>query len=443
MWLSDIDRAKFEKWFTIFLILLFTEGIFRKWVVSGSVSSIFMILRDPIVLLIVIKGHKMGLFNNKYARMIVVISCFTFAMTMLLGHQNILVCLFAARITMIYIPAIYICGNVLTMSYIENVGRFFLFLFVPVVILTVLQFVSPTNSWVNHGLGLEERYSGVAGDIMLRPSGIFMHISGLTDYYLLVFSFLFMFFVEKKLNSVYIRCLFILYVISIPVSISRTHFFMTFIALIFYTICMTQRKFANDLIKYVCLIVSFALILSQFPFMSRFIDTFMARLVNANASEGGAINSMFNRTFGYVLNLLEKDVPLFGYGDGFFTNFGVQMIYGSVGVANISDSKLVAVLEAAEMEWARLMMEDGIIVGGVLVLLRILMAIQFFRMTKESLKNGNSVPLYFAPPAIIYMSNSQLKVPTHLGFLLVACALFMASYNKNMYSWQKNAKKFC
>ena len=42
------ERLRMTFW--IFVFLLLTDGIFRRWILPGSVGQIFLVIRDPFVL---------------------------------------------------------------------------------------------------------------------------------------------------------------------------------------------------------------------------------------------------------------------------------------------------------------------------------------------------------------------------------------------------------
>lgn len=164
--------------------------------------------------------------------------------------------------------------------------------------------------------------------------------------------------------------------------------------------------------------------------MQTFVDVFMTRFSGANETEGGATTSIINRTFGYAINVFDEYIPLFGWGDGYCTNVGVQLLYGTVGVANINDLALVRRLEASEMEWSRLIMEDGPILGIVWILLRIKLGFVFFKEALLCKKHGNVLPIFMLPPILVWVCTQQLKVPGHLGFFLIAGVFFKVFVHK-------------
>ena len=130
-----------------------------------------------------------------------------------------------------------------------------------------------------------------------------------------------------------------LYVVSIPVSISRTHFLFSLVNVCFCLgVVNRQRLNSIFLLCVVALLSLFAM--RSIPATNVFVETFLTRFEGASKTEGGTANSAIQRTLGDALDVIQNDIPIFGYGEGFCTNVGVKMITGVVGVSNIQDQKL-------------------------------------------------------------------------------------------------------
>lgn len=424
------ELQKIEKLFFLFFILLIAEGIFRKWIFgNSSLGNVFMVIRDPIVLLIILKCRKYNVRLSSSVRLILLMSYLTFLLSITVCHGSILVALYAARIPL-YFWGIECCGKVLPPSSVISLGKKILYLLIPCVILCMLQFMSPVGSFVNKGRVNEADFSHDAYEIMMRPSGLFTSSVLQCDFYFLALSFIFIFYsynskiIRIKKNFIYVCMIF--YIISIPVSLSRTHFFMTVISILMvFSIGLSKDK----LFKTVFVVIFTGVIISilqQFSLFNTFTDTFMTRFNGANETEGGAVNSMINRTFGFAINVFNEDIPIFGWGDGYCTNFGVKIIHNVVGVSNMSDMALVRRLEASEMEWSRLIMEDGPILGILWILLRIRLGLTYLKLAIKSKKQGNQLPVLMLPPIFVWVCTQQLKVPGHLGFFFIAGVCFIA-----------------
>lgn len=424
-------QKKIENLFTIVVILLFTEGIFRKWIFSTG-GDLFLVLRDPFVLMILYYGIKQHLVKNHLVKLMLWISLLTFFNTMLFGHQNLWVAIYGVRITFLYFPAMYISGICLSREYVMKIGKYLLFLFIPILLVSIMQFLSPSGAWINTGQGSDDSMGVSAGELFMRPSSIFMYVTGVTNYYFVTFCFIVYLMIyrnnELQLSKWFGVILIIAYLISIPVSISRTHLFMTVIAITIYSIFVFKRQTQITILSFVAIIVALLPLLYSITEFSLFVDIFMARLTGANDTEGGAANSAINRTFGYAFNVMNNNLPFFGYGEGYCTNVGIKMIYGTVGISNISDPVVYQRLADSEMEWSRILTEDGPFLGLVIIMLRIAMALQMFKMAYRKLVCNDILPMLLIPPALIWVATASIKSPSNLAFMFMAGALFLAAY---------------
>ena len=162
----------YKKGIWLYIILLIFEGALRKWILP-SLATPLLLVRDPIVIWLVIEGWKKGWINVFYAKAMMAVATLSFIITLLFGHQNILVALYGWRIYFFHFPMIFIIGKILTRDDILRICRFFLYISIPMTVLVVIQFYSPPTAWVNIGVGGEGTAGfGAVGNFM-RPPGVF------------------------------------------------------------------------------------------------------------------------------------------------------------------------------------------------------------------------------------------------------------------------------
>jgi hypothetical protein len=305
--------------------------------------------------------------------------------------------------------------------------------------LTVVQFLSPQTAWVNRGVGIDgdvesAGYGGALG--YYRPPGIFPFIAGLTDYYGITLGFLLYFWLEKatssqiKLNRKLLFFSFVAYILSIPVSISRTHFFQTVYTFAFSALAVLRR--AQTFRKMVVAVILTALglfALHIHPDTNLYTEVFLTRFNDANEYEGGAFNSMLNRSFGWALRAIGHDLPFWGYGDGHFSNVGMVLLKG--GVSNYTGN-IAEVVDATEMEWGRVLCESGIVVGGFILLIRWLMAFQIFCEARKTLKRDDRLAWFVASFAIYMLVIGSLRGYYHLGFTSLGATLALGACRKRV-----------
>lgn len=419
-------QEKIRKCFWIFFFFVLTEGIFRRWLLPG-LNNVFLVIRDPFVIYAVLIGSKY--IKSDLAKGMMVLGGLNFITTMICGHGNFFVAIYGLRITMFYFPFMYICGHVLTTDDLYKMGRILVYMIIPMVALNIVQFFSPQSSFVNIGVGGDETGAGFGGAMgYFRPPGIFTFIAGLTDYYGVAFGFLLYFLLNKDKCGISKNILMgslIAYFISVPVSISRTHFVQTALILAFFFMVSLNNKAATQkILLLVFLTALLSPLLMQIEEVRLFLEVFFARFDGANESEGGLGNSAVNRTFGWLMNALENDVPFFGFGDGTFSNFGMTILTGGT---NGSEGIYKGVADSTEMEWGRLVCENGILLGLTGLCIRMMMAWTLFKRSLRLYRFKLYFPWLLFPYAAYLLAFGQLKAPYNLGFTtIIVVALIVA-----------------
>ena len=429
---------KIRKAFLFFTFLLIFEGVFRKWLLP-QFSNIFLLIRDPFAIYVLYFGIKYNLIGNNLPKYMMFLGVFCFFSAMIFGHHNLLVALYGLRITFVYFPFMYICGNILTKEDMLYIAKRLVLLILIMVPITILQFNSPQSALINRGVGGDESGSGFSGGALgkYRPAGLFSFIAGLTAYYGLTFGFILYFLlfrnVASKLNlsAKKMNLIFLFYIIGIPISISRTNVFQTLYILCFVMFLYPyKRNTIGKCFRIILIFTPIIMLLLEIYGDTDFIQAFLLRFNGANESEGGVANTMFDRSFGYMFTAFSNNlIGLFGYGDGAFTNFGVQMIFSNMG----RDAYLhLSTMLGSEMEWGRIIAEEGPILGAVMIFLRLFMSIDLFRRAFNALKRRNYLPILIMPFASYFMLLSQLKSSYNLGFTSVAVTFVLIACRDNV-----------
>ena len=421
------DKRRIKNCFWIFLFLLITEGIFRRWLFP-SLNNVFLVARDPFVIYAIFLGIKAGLLRDTPAILMLFLSILCFFSALFFGHGNIIVALYGMRI-LLYFPYIFITARVLSRDDVLKIGRIFVMLIVPMTLLCMVQFVSPQSSLVNIGVAGSEEGAGFGGAMgYFRPPGIFTFTAALTDYYAISLSFLLYFISNEKealkmhLSKPLLYAAVFFYIVSIPVSISRTHLVQSIFILCFYLIAFTKntKQLQKLLLSSVLIIVSLLVAELFVPDIDLYTTVFSERFEGANSAEGGLAASAYERTFGWALRAYQKTTVM-GFGDGHFTNVGMKILYGDP--SNFS-GELTYIADATEMEWGRILCEDGLILGTFIILMRFVISIELFVRAKRCFaKNSDMFAWILMPFAALFILILPLRSAFHLGF----CAIITIS----------------
>ncbi len=419
----------YKKAIWLFLILLIFEGAIRKWFLP-SLSLPLLVIRDPIVVWLVIVGFNKGWLKNFIVPTIMVVSTLSLLATLLFGHQNLYTALFGWRIYFFYFPFIFVMGRVLTREDVLKFGKFLLYLSIPMTILIVIQFYSPQSAWVNRGVGGDIEGAGMGGALgYYRPPGTFSFISGFTSLQLLVSCFLVYFIIENKkllrkyqINNWSLALILFCFLVTIPYSISRTHFFQTIVIIFITMLSLALTTKFKALFKLIGVGVIVLLFIGSFSFMDKGIEVFNVRFEDASESEGGLKGTIGDRYFGSILRGFDNDFPFWGYGIGYGSNVGAKFL----------NQKDMYSKFNSDQEWVKVLAESGIVLGFLIMLMRTYITFVFFLMSiKLLLKNHLYLPLFLSAAIFIMLLMGTLNPVTHTGFAVFIAGLALAFIQNN------------
>jgi hypothetical protein len=376
----------------LYLFLLIFEGALRKWFLP-SLSTPLVLARDPIIVWLVIVGFYKGWLNNGYIISMMTVSMLSLITTLLLGHQNLIVALYGWRVFFFYFPFIFVMRKILTPGDILKMGRFILYVSIPVTVLIVFQFYSPQTAWVNMGIGGDFDGAGFYGALeYFRPSGTFSFITGYTSFQLLVGCFLFYYLlvnenlapgtqIKKWLLWVILGC----YMLSVPYSISRTHFIQTSGILLFVLGAgFTVRKYQKRISGIVILgLIAIAAIFT-FNLQGDSINAITARFEMAAGGNKGVEafqTSIVDRYLGTAGRAFQRDdLPFFGLGLGIGSNAGDEI-----------SSRIKYKYFNADEEWSVILGENGILFGFIIILIKVLLSFSILKKSFLFIKLNNNV----------------------------------------------------
>lgn len=421
-----------RKLLLIYLILLITEGALRKWIFP-SLSTPLLVIRDPFVFLLVVQGFRKNILTSGYAKVSILLSLLATLTSMVMPHEKLPVIVFGARIFMLYIPCIFVISKIITIKDIYAIGRMCIYLSIPMTILVILQFFSPQSAWVNRGIGGSLEGSGFGGAMgYYRPSAVFSFIQGYINYQGFVCTFLLAYIFDKKaqllapIKPAILLCAIIMYLITIPLSISRTHLFQTIVIILFLIIGLfLTGKSLKKLATSAFILILIIPILLQFESVQLFLEVFLSRFESAKEAEGDVLQGTIgDRWFGAMLRPWTMDVPIWGYGIGTGTRVGLSMIKSNM----ITDE-----------DWTRIIYESGLLLGGGFIILRLWLTLRItvrsFQVTK---KTTDVMPLLFLPCTLFFLPQGPLGGTVPLGFTIIAVAFSITIINQKKI-WKRKS----
>lgn len=420
--------ALYRKAIWIYIFLLIFEGALRKWFLP-SLATPLLLVRDPIAIWLTIVGLQKGWINSGYAKAMMVVASISFILTLAVGHHNLFVALFGWRIYFFHFPMIFVMGKVLTRADLLKIGQFILWISIPMTILIFMQFHSPETAWVNIGVGGEGTagFDGALG--YNRPPGTFSFTSGYVMFQAVVGCYLLYYLLmnntlpkEYQFSKIVLIILAGCYLLSIPTSISRTHFFQTGVFLIFlFVAAMRKNKLKSKFLKFAVIAIIAGIILSLSGLGGTSMEAFTARFEGANKVEGGVQGVIGDRYVGGLIgSLINFQIPIFGYGIGLGTNVGARIMGGNMYSFGFN----------GENEWSRIIGECGMLLGLIIIGIRLFFSLDIWKRAYHLLvKKYDLLPWMLSAGMMLTIPQGQWAIPTNLGFCVLFGGLTLASIN--------------
>ncbi len=417
--LSAIHSIKQGIW--VYYILIIFEGALRKWFLPGLADPL-LVIRDPIAIWLVFSSLKHGvLSSNIYLNAVVIIGLVGLYTGIFVGHGNVVVALYGARILLLHFPLIFVIGRVFNRDDILKMAKFTLYLSIPMALLISMQFYSPQSAWVNRGLAGDIAGAGFAGSgDFFRPPGTFSFTIGNTLFFGWLAPFVFYYwFNVQQINRLVLIAASGAMLIAIPFSISRALLFECLLTLSFAIVAsMGKRENLNKIMLSMIVGLIVLVVLSQTSFFNTATGAFMDRFTTANESEGGLVKGVIaNRFFGGMFEQLASSAqqPFWGYGIGMGTNVGSMLLTGT-------QTFLIS-----EGEWGRVVGELGPFMGIVLIIFRIALTMKIAIASFRRLAEGDLLPWLLLSFGFIILSQGGWAQPTTLGFFVMIGGLLIAS----------------
>ena len=409
---------KWGIWTYVVLILL--EGALRRWVLPGLATPL-LVVRDPVALWLIVVAWRRGLLPaNPYLAGTVVIGALGIISALLVGHGNLLVAIYGARILLLHFPLIFVIGRVFNRADVLRVGKVFVWLTPAMALLIAVQFYSPQSAFVNRGVGGDMTGAGFDGAMgFFRPPGTFSFTNGTHLFFGLTTCFICYFWLDvQRVNRLVLLAATVGLLAAIPFSISRSLLLFATVAAMFMVIGLLRKPQNLGRVLLLSLgAIMVLLALSQVSVLQTPIEAFVSRFTAASNFEGGLRGSLGDRYLGGMLGALadSSQQPFFGYGIGIGTNAGSALLTGE-------RSFLIA-----EGEWGRLIGELGPWLGIGMIFIRLALCVKLTAACYQRLLRGDLLPWILLGNALLLVPQAQWAQPTSLGFSTLIAGLVIAA----------------
>ena len=418
------DYAFIKKLIWVYFLLLLFEGALRKWFLPG-LSQGLLIIRDPIVIWIYYLCYAQGVFplDNKY-----LIRCFQWvalavALSFLINQAHPATIAYGARTNLLHFPLIFIMARVLTFKDVITFGKAFLLLTLPMTWVVAQQFQADRFDTINTAAGGTGHQMMTSGD-KVRASGTFSFVSGIVFYYCFTVSYIIYGFLVKGTFPKWMlylgtaASLLAMVTAGSRAVIAECLQVLACIGFLAYFKPSEFGKIAGSIFGFSTL----GLILyTQVDLFQEGLDFLTLRFEEAANVEGTPIEAYFIRY---------KDIITAPYYYNMWTDF-----FGNgLGTATRAGSALSGGMGGAEISWARQVLENGLLVGGLYILWRVWFVKDLMLACINGVKKGSFLAIFLfgaAAPIILFSPYGQ---PTNLGFAAFGGGLCLASLNHRFTS---------
>jgi hypothetical protein len=417
---NDLDPYReIRRLIWLYIILWLIEGGLRRWVFPGLATPLLLV-RDPVAVFIYWKAFSKKVFPaNGFIAAGTILALLSFASAMMVGHGNLIVALYGVRTNFLHVPIIFIMGRVLRRKDFFAVVKAAVWLAVPYSILLMAQFYEPQTAWVNRGVGGSLDGAGFAGaEGHFRPPGTFSFISGPAYLYPLLTACWFVLLLRGKFPLWLMLASGVAILIAVPMSISRVLFLSVLIVAVVgvAALVLGKRLSVNLLLQVGLAAIIIPILAVQIPAFRDGMNAFGTRWQTSTTDSGGLKGAIFDREMDSLFGSF-ADVDAFGLGTGFSTNVGQQILTQNVGIG------------AAESEWGKLLYDDGLFLGSVMILYRLALGGSILMAAWRSWQCRAPEALIFASAAFLTVSNGQWGQATALGAAVIGGGLTLAAAN--------------
>jgi hypothetical protein len=415
--MNRLNRLSTLIW--VYVGLLILEGALRKWIVP-SLDTPLLIIRDPLVMWIYYRAWQSRLlFNNAFFAPNLALAVATTLTSMVFGSGNLVVTVYGLRTDFLQIPLIFLIPQILDREDVIVMGRFLLYMSIPMAVIVVLQFRASPDHWLNKG-AMETHYGTV------RPSGTFSFIAGLDAFFCLVSSFLFFGYTQARTYTIWLMVLVTCATIITSVcSGSRSCLVSIGIVAVVTILCVLMRGKGGMGILVAAVLIALAIpLMLSLPVFQEGAEQLTMRFQDAGQTENGAegfVARFVDTMVGPIFHDIGT-VPNFGYGLGMGTNAAAGLLRGDRGFNNPDEEG-----RRPEAEWGRLIYEGGPVFGLLLCIFRVVLTVAIARHAFEALRRDNILPMLIFAASGLLVLNGQWGVATTLGFAIFGGGLTLAA----------------
>jgi hypothetical protein len=398
----------------LYFWLLLWEGALRKWFFP-SLSTPLLVVRDPVVLLIYAIAMAKRVFPlNRFILLIAALGIVSFGASLVV-FDRLGIMAYGLRTNFLHLPLIFVLPNIMPPKDVVRMGRWLLLLSLPMTVLVIYQFISPSGTWINAAAGGELGGQMIAVSGRVRPAGIFSFVTGMVSFLSVVAAVLLSGFLDQKQLPRWLCVAGIpALLLSLTLSGSRSAVAcVTIIVIAALLICARQfERFSRVLTPALLAYITF-LGFCYLPLFRAGLEVHEGRFKAGGGVNRGII-ARYLGAFGESLEIAGQ-TPLLGRGLGIGTNAGAALLTGS------------RTFLLGESEWSRVVGESGPILGYAYLMLRVAICLFIARRCWAAVARGQALPFLLIASNGLDLISGQFGQPTTLGFAVLFSGLALAA----------------
>lgn len=410
-----------KKLIWLYFLLLIFEGALRKWV-APQLSAPLLVIRDPVALMIIWEAYRTHKWPTRWSLAITLVTLLLVGLFILqsIAGDNPLVGLYGLHSYLLPFPVMFIMGENLDAEDLRKIGVCTLFLLIPEAALAVGQYLSPSGSFINNGAYEGAQQIGYEGSIV-RASGTFSFVIGLSQYGTLAAAFLFYAMAKEGFVKQWLlwASAFSL-ILMIPMTGART--LVAQLAAVLCCVILSAMLGTSNFVRVLRILLPIVLLgvmASFLPFFSDAMHTMTDRFTGATAVEGGSVeSSLLDRTLDPAIRAIEE-------ADSSNNWMGLGLGRGAVAVQEFLHGSNEAV--AGEDEFSREMGEMGPIAGSLYILFKLFLSIAVLGGALARAREQEPLSLLLVPLATSTLMLFIPEQPTVQGFIVIGMGFCIAA----------------
>ena len=406
---------------TYFWLLIF-EGALRKWLFPG-IADILLLVRDPVAIIIFIRAFSLGIYPRTIWTHSLMAMATIFAVVGLLQlvggvPVKLQVVVYGWRTYFVHLPLIFIIPVVFRFEDVVSMLRMTLILSIPMILLVVVQYLTPDFGWIN-AAAQEGGQLAFVGD-KIRPPGTFSFNTGAACFFALATAGA----ASALLGMQGIRrALAWLGMLSaaayIPISGGRLNAGSVLIVMLVGVICSGLRMGWGQ-VRIMLVTSALVLGLTYTPIFQDGVESTRMRLEGAAEFENDAYTYGFiSRVFGGFaapLQVLSGEESIF---------MGEGLGLGTIGGAKLQTGQGAFLLD--EGEWGRILSESGWAWGMLYLIWRVALTVWLLRLSILAFQHGSPLAILLWSANVWTLLQGQWGQPTNQGFAVLLAGLNFAA----------------